>query len=126
VRRKPSRAWKICTAIICYTSQTLGEFWNVLTRPANRNGYGLTPTEADLRARVIELRFRLLPDSIAVHDEWRRLLVSHSISGTQVHDARLVASMLVHRIQNVLTFNIRDFGRFTGIQAVHPSRFAKA
>ena len=30
-------------AIPCYTTQNLGEFWNVLTRPADRNGYGLSP-----------------------------------------------------------------------------------
>jgi hypothetical protein len=27
-------------ADLCYTSQNLGEFWNAMTRPANRNGYG--------------------------------------------------------------------------------------
>ena len=30
----------------CYTSQNLGEFWNVMTRPADRNGYGLSPEGA--------------------------------------------------------------------------------
>jgi hypothetical protein len=34
------------SAIPCYTSQNLGEFWNVLARPADRNGYGLPPFEA--------------------------------------------------------------------------------
>jgi len=108
-------------AIPCYTSQNLGEFWNVLTRPANRNGYGLTPAEADSQARVIETRFRLLPDAPAVHEEWRRLLVDYSVSGTQVHDARLVASMRVHGARRLVTFNTRDFARFTAIQAFHPS-----
>ncbi len=36
----------------CYTSQNLGEFWNVLTRPIDRNGFGLTPAEANDRARI--------------------------------------------------------------------------
>jgi len=56
-------------AVLCYTSQNLGEFWSVLTRPANRNGYGLTPEEANLRSGEVETRFRLLPDSLAVHEE---------------------------------------------------------
>jgi len=30
----------------CYTSQNLGEFWNVLTRPTVKNGYGLPPEGA--------------------------------------------------------------------------------
>lgn len=28
-------------ARICYTSQTLGEFWNASTRPLDKNGFGL-------------------------------------------------------------------------------------
>ncbi len=52
---------------LCYTSQNLGEFWNTMTRPANRNGYGLSPEEADIRAREVEACFDLLPDSPAVH-----------------------------------------------------------
>jgi|SRR5580700_2658051 predicted nucleic acid-binding protein len=107
-------------AVPCYTSQNLGEFWNVLTRPANRNGYGLSPAEADRRAIDVETSLQLLPDSIAVHTLWRRLLVDHAISGVQVHDARLVAAMQVHGVFRILTFNTKDFKRFSGIQAIHP------
>ena len=52
--------------------------------------------------------------------EWRRLVVTHSVAGVQVHDARLVAAMLVHGIPRLLTLNDRDFSRFTEISAIHP------
>jgi predicted nucleic acid-binding protein len=110
--------------IPCYTSQNLGEFWNVLTRPANRNGYGLSPVEADIRARKVEAKFRLLPDTLAVHQEWRRLLVDYRVSGVQVHDARLVAAMHIHSVKRILTFNTKDFTRFNEIEAVHPLQLA--
>ena len=106
---------------LCYTSQNLAEFWNACTRPVNRNGYGLTPQEADRRARLFEGRLRLLPDNLATHHEWRRLLVSHDVSGVQVHDARLVAAMRVHGVKLILTFNVEDFKRYKDIEAVHPS-----
>jgi predicted nucleic acid-binding protein len=105
----------------CYTSQNLGELWNVLTRPVNRNGYGLTAARADHRAHAIESRISLLPDTPDVHIEWRRLLVAHSISGTQVHDARIAAAMHVHSVKRILTFNTKDFTRFTEIEAIHPA-----
>ncbi len=104
----------------CYTSQDLGEFWNVLTRPADRNGFGFSPAIADVRAGEIESAFRLLPDIPAMHIEWRQLLVIHNISGVQVHDARLVAAMHVHGVNRILTFNTRDFARFNDISAIHP------
>jgi predicted nucleic acid-binding protein len=106
--------------VLCYTSQNIAEFWNTCTRPANRNGYGLSPRDTDRRARFFEEKFRLLPDSMAVHQEWRRLLVTHAISGAQVHDARLVAAMLVHGIKQILTFNDKDFARYDEIEALNP------
>jgi predicted nucleic acid-binding protein len=107
-------------AVPCYVSQNIGEFWNTLTRPTDRNGYGLTPERADALARIVETRFRLLPDSLAVHIEWRRILLDYRVSGVQVHDARLVAAMHVHGVQQILTFNTRDFQRFDDIEALHP------
>ncbi|MGA2169304.1 MAG: PIN domain-containing protein [Terracidiphilus sp.] len=111
----------ISGAAPCYTSQNLGELWNVLTRPTDRNGFGLTPAQADRRARAIESRISLLPDTPDVHIEWRRLLVDYSISGAQVHDARLVAAMHVHGVKRILTFNTRDFARFKDVEAIHPA-----
>lgn len=108
-------------ARLCYTSQTLGEFWNASTRPRDRNGLGLSIAEADSLARVIERDFELLPDSREVHDRWRSLLVVHGIRGVQVHDARLAASMYVHGVGRLLTVNVRDFRRFEGLRALHPA-----
>jgi predicted nucleic acid-binding protein len=104
-----------------YTSQNLGEFWNTMTRPADRNGYGFSPREADELARLIEIEFLLLPDNVEIHREWRRMLVEYGISGVQVHDARLVASMRVHGVNRILTLNTRDFARFTDVTAVRPA-----
>jgi predicted nucleic acid-binding protein len=105
----------------CYTSQILGEVWSVCTRPtAARGGLGLTVAETDRRVRLIERFYRFLPDTPAVHDEWRRLLVAHAIEGVQVHDTRIVAAMNVHSVTHLLTFNVTDFARFPGITARHP------
>ncbi len=107
---------------VCYTSQNLAEFWNVCTRPITaRSGFGLSVEETDLRAKVIESYLTFLPDSEAVHLEWRRLVVTYSVMGVKVHDARLVAAMLVHGVTDILTFNTDDFKRFSQITAVHPT-----
>lgn len=119
VRSAVRRLW-IAGDDLCYTSQNLAEFWNTCTRPADRNGYGLSIPEADRRARLVEDQFTFLEDSKAVHLAWRNLLVAHSVSGVQVHDARLVAAMHVHQVTHLLTFNVRDFVRYAGITPVHP------
>ncbi len=86
---------------LCYTSQNLGEFWNACTRPSNQNGYGLSIEETDFRAGVIERALALLPDNVAVHREWRRLIVAHRVAGAKVHDARLAAAMHVHGVERI-------------------------
>jgi predicted nucleic acid-binding protein len=110
--------------ILCYVSQNLGEFWNALTRPANRNGYGLLPRDADALATIMEAKFRLLHDTPDVYYEWRKILLDYRVSGTQVHDARIAAAMHVHGVKRILTFNTRDFARFPSIEAIHPADLA--
>jgi predicted nucleic acid-binding protein len=73
------------------------------------------PTRKDLRGKA-----PLTPDSLAVHEEWRKLLVTHGVSGVQVHNARLVAAMHVHGVKRILTFNDKDFARYPDVEAVHP------
>ncbi len=105
------------------TLQNLAEFWNVSTRPANRNGFGRTLLETNLLLQELELLFPMLPDSPAVYPVWRQLIVKYNVSGVQVHDARLVAMVLVHDVKHILTFNTQDFTRYApeGIVAVNPS-----
>ena len=108
---------------VCATPQNFVEFWNVATRPTERNGFGVAPANADRLLRLVERLFPLLPDSPAVYTEWRRLVVSFGVSGIQVHDARIVAAMIVHGVTHILTFNTTDFVRYgtRGIVAVDPT-----
>lgn len=110
---------------VCVTPQNIIEFWNVCTRPADRNGLGLTPGEADREASRLEGLLTFLPDVPAIYPEWRRLVVAHSVSGVQVHDARIVAAMNVYGIKSLLTFNGPDFIRYPGIHVTHPNDVAK-
>jgi predicted nucleic acid-binding protein len=107
---------------VCVASQNLIELWAVSTRPVANNGLGLTPAQADrVVARVERCVFRL-PDSDDVYAEWRRLVVTHGVSGKTTHDARLVAAMISNRITHILTFNADDFARYAGIKVVHPAK----
>jgi predicted nucleic acid-binding protein len=113
--------------MLCFTPQGPAEFWSVCTRPPSaRGGFGLLPSEAERRARVIERYFRLLPDSVATYQEWRQLLVRHPVAGVKVHDARLIASMKVYGITHLLTFNAEDFARYPDITVVAPQHVAQA
>ena len=107
---------------LCYTPQVLSEFWNVCTRPTDaRGGFGFTIEQTSRKADVIAKHFRLLPDNADTFKEWRRIVFDHKVSGVQVHDAKLVASMIVHGVEALMTLNARDFGRFKMITVVDPT-----
>jgi len=106
-------------------SQNFVELWNVTTRPVENNGLGQTTAAADQFLRNFEQAFPRLPESEAIYDRWRELVVRFGVSGVKVHDARLVASMLANDIVRILTFNVADFQRYEmlGIRAVDPGTF---
>src|ERR1035437_8238822 len=102
---------------VYYTLQNMSEFWNVATRPTANNGLGFSVALALAEMEKIERCVTVLPDSPAVYGEWKPLVVQHSVLGNKVHDAKLVATMNLHGIRRILTFNTEDFTRY-GIEAI--------
>ena len=106
---------------ICVIPQNIIEFCNVATRRADQNGLGFPHQQTRAEVEKIEKLFRLIPDTPAIYDEWKRLVFTHQVTGKQVHDARIAAAMSVHGISHLLSFNQADFKRFTGIVAISPA-----
>lgn len=102
------------------SSQNIIEFWNVATRPRSSNGFGVSPAVARQIVDAIENRFRLVPDSPSIHEQWKQLVTDYGVGGASVHDARLVATMNFHHISHVMTLNSRDFIRYPHITVFTP------
>jgi predicted nucleic acid-binding protein len=105
---------------VYFTLQNISEFWNVATRPVSGNGLDLSTDRVRAEVEKIEQYLDLLPDSPAAYEEWRRLVLAHGVRGKKVHDAKLVATMNVHRVRRILTFDVGDFARYD-IEAIHPA-----
>jgi predicted nucleic acid-binding protein len=103
-------------------AQNAIEFWNVSTRPSTaRGGYGQSIPKTRARLAAIERICRVLPESPHAFEEWKRLVVAHSVTGVSVHDARIVAQMAVWQVARILTLNAADFHRYPGITAQTPA-----
>jgi predicted nucleic acid-binding protein len=92
----------------------------VATRPVACNGLGLSAALALEQVNIIERFLTVLPDSPMVYEEWKRLVVAHGVLGIKVHDPKLVATMNVHGVPRILTFDIGDFTRYD-IKVIHPA-----
>jgi predicted nucleic acid-binding protein len=110
----------------CIGSQTISEFLAVATRSAADRGLGMSAAVADAELSKAMSALEVLYDSAAVLDELRSLVVKYRIAGKSVHDARLVATMNVNGVRDILTFNIRDFGRYAGLNILDPTTFSAA
>jgi len=66
---------------LCIIPQNLIEFWNVYTRPADKNGLGHTPGEAAAEVNRLKGLFLLLPDTLAIYSEWERLVLTYGVRG---------------------------------------------
>lgn len=106
---------------LCLVPQNLFEFWVAATRPLGENGLGLTIVEA--RAELLRLKaiWPILDDTPNILLEWERLVLQYDVSGRKAHDARLVAAMVVHGVQTLLTFDFGDFRRYQEITALGPA-----
>lgn len=98
---------------LCTSGQVLREYLAVATRPEDKNGLGLNPAEAVGNVRAIRDRTTVLEEDSRVGDRLIRLMDDMECGGTQVHDANVVATMLVHGVGTVVTMNTDDFERFT-------------
>jgi len=58
--------------------------------------------------------FRVADETLEVTQQLLALLKNYPTRGKQVHDANLVATMLVYEIGTLLTLNVDDLKRFVG------------
>ncbi|WP_058999758.1 type II toxin-antitoxin system VapC family toxin [Leptolyngbya sp. NIES-2104] len=102
------------------TPQVLIEFWVVATRPTSVNGLGWSVDQTQNRINELMTGFALLEERPEIFPLWFRLITENNIQGKRAHDIRLVAVMLAHGIDHLLTLNPNDFTVTAPIMVVHP------
>ena len=108
-------------AELCVFPQNLIELWSVATRPPQENGFGKSIAATDRYCRYIQSFATLLPDPQDLFRKWQELVNVYQIAGKKVFDTRLAAAMILHNVPPILTFNTRDFARYSEIESVDPA-----
>lgn len=110
--------WPAAGTALYSSGQIMREYLSVATRPVALNGLGQARADAIANARALRVGLRLLPETDKVADRLLRLLEDVECSGRQVHDANVVATMLVHGVDTLVTANRADFARFAHLITV--------
>ncbi|MBH8562310.1 type II toxin-antitoxin system VapC family toxin [Nostoc sp. CENA67] len=109
----------------CYlTAQVLVELWVVATRPVEVNGLGWSVEQARSIIDQLINRFPLIEESPQIFSYWLDLVTVNKVMGKHTHDVRILATMLVHEVTHILTFNPSDFAVVSGITIVRPQDLA--
>lgn len=99
--------------------QTLREYLAAMTRRSDLTG--TIPIESLVAdVRYFASYFRLVEDNSLVTARLLTIMAEIPIGGKQVHDANIVATMLVYGIPQLLTHNTSDFARFSELITVLP------
>ena len=106
---------------VCLVPQVIYEFWVAATRPVNVNGLGMDVAMVKQSVHDLMRDFVLLRDEPGIFRHWLSLVEMNNVQGKPAHDARLVAAMQQHGVQNLLTFNVADFARFPTINVFSPA-----
>jgi toxin-antitoxin system PIN domain toxin len=104
--------WPAVGTALYTCGQVLREYLSVATRPAAANGLGLPQRDAVTNVRALQSRLRFLAENDKVVEQLLGLLARVECAGKQIHDANLVAIMLTHGIDTIVTMNAEDFTRF--------------
>lgn len=99
--------------------QVLREYLSAMTRPSPTQGT-LSLDTLTQQVRYFESRFRMAEEGPAVTQILLTLLRNIPIAGKQIHDANIVATALAYEIPVILTHNVVDFERFSGIVDILP------
>ena len=103
---------------LCLTPQIAREYLVVLTR-GDIFEKRFTVEEAVNELGTILPEFALLDETAEIAYYLRNLIQRHQVSGKAIHDANIVAAMLVNGITRLMTYNSDDFRRFQEI-AIEP------
>jgi predicted nucleic acid-binding protein len=109
-------AFEKCGSELFISRQVLREFYAIAT-----NGKffdePLTMAEACSKLEEFSEVLTIVPD--AELDILLPLLKKYQVKKQKIHDTNLVATMLQSQIENIYTFNVKDFKMFEGIHVLN-------
>ncbi len=99
--------------------QVLREYAAVVTRPQTF-AEPLPAHAVAMDVQTFSALFHVADESAAVTTELMKLIQIVNVGGKQIHDANIVATMLVYGIPQILTHNTADFVRYASLITLRP------
>jgi predicted nucleic acid-binding protein len=104
---------------LCASPQVFAEFYAVVT---NRRRVASPFAPGEARRFILDVlpRFEILPIPGLVISQWVDWAGQFAITGGDIFDAQIVATMLASGVRKIYTYNHQDFERYPGLAVVSP------
>ena len=109
---------------IYISTQILREFYAVVTNKKYLNN-PLSIQDAKAQIDFFSKSFEILPIDLNTITKLKELLLHHEIRGQKIHDTTIAASMLEYGINQLFTYNLKDFKVFDEINVLSPEEYVK-
>jgi predicted nucleic acid-binding protein len=108
------------SATLFVSSQILCEFYSIVTNPRR---VAKPQSAADALAAIAGLLafLQVLPVPAQAVAGWMNLLRRHPVTGGDVFDLQIIATMQANGVQRIYTFNNADFEAFPELSIVTPA-----
>ena len=103
---------------LAVSGQILREYLVVATRPVDANGLGLATRDAVANVKAFLRYVGMYEETGETANRLHRLGLTHHLRGKHFHDANIVATMSVHGIRSLVTYNVKDFECFSDIDVI--------
>ena len=110
--RDPSTTFYVTSRVLC-------EFYSIVTN-ARRVPKPRSPADAIDAVSGLLAFLHVLPIPASAVEGWLDLLRRRPVTGGDVFDLQLVATMLANDVPRIYTFNAKDFEPFPEVAAVTP------
>jgi predicted nucleic acid-binding protein len=104
-----------------WSGQVIREYLAVATRPLEANGLGMSTEAALHNVRAFSSRLMFCDETEASSHRLLGLVAIHELRGTSVHDANIVATMVSHGIDRLVTLNPDDFSIYPEVAVLGPA-----
>jgi uncharacterized protein len=119
VSRALLEAARNASTTLYVTSQILCEFYSVVTN-ARRVSNPRSPGEASQAVSGLLTFLHVLPILARTVEAWLDLVRQHPVSGGDIFDLQIVASMQANGVERIYTFNTDDFAMFANLIVTTP------
>ncbi len=103
--------------ILFISRQVIREYAVIMTRPGIME-HPLTPDKVAEDIEKWKLIFEIVDETEDVTDQLVSLMKKYALKGKRIHDANIVATMMVYTISSIFTLNEEDFKKLDEINII--------